>query len=241
MSSTGLVLVHGGLHAGDCWTPTIDALTRLAPDVHPLAVDLPGRREVPGDLSTLTIEQCETSVIEQIDAAGLDRVMLVGHSMAGITIPGVAARLGAERVARLVFVAADVPADGESIVDGLSGAIRYFARRRAKAGGVAQPIPRWLANRMFCNGMTAEQRAFTLGHLHPDSPTVTVEPVHRSLPDGVPLTWVRTLRDKSLSQASQNRSIAHLGGVDDIVEIDTCHNVMISEPDALARVLLDRL
>jgi hypothetical protein len=48
------------------------------------------------------------------------------------------------------------------------------------------------------------------------------------------------MRDHSLRPPLQREFIANLGNVDEVVEIDTCHNVMLSEPDELARVLLSR-
>lgn len=56
----------------------------------------------------------------------------------------------------------------------------------------------------------------------------------------MPRTWVLTLRDRALSQQSQHRSIAALGGVQTLLPIDTCHNLMISEPKLLASILLER-
>lgn len=58
--------------------------------------------------------------------------------------------------------------------------------------------------------------------------------------DDVPRTWILTLRDRALSQASQRRSIAALGGVQTMLPFDTCHNLVISEPKLLASILLER-
>lgn len=171
-----LVLVHGGSHAGDCWEPTIAALARVAPHLRVLAVDLPGRGDEPGDLTTLTIDQCADSVLAQIDRAGLDRVVLVGHSMAGITLPAVAERLGAARLARVVWIACAVPPEGGTVLDTIAGPLRFIARRRARTGGISRPIPRVLARRMFCNGMSAEQTAWTLARQYPDASTVLAQP-----------------------------------------------------------------
>ena len=65
-------------------------------------------------------------MLADVDAAGYDRFVLVGHSMAGLTIPEVARR-APERVAHLVFLSCSVPPEGGSIVDILTGA----ASRRA--------------------------------------------------------------------------------------------------------------
>jgi hypothetical protein len=40
--------------------------------------------------------------------------------------------------------------------------------------------------------------------------------------------------------SSQHRSIAALGGVQTVLPMDTCHNLMVSEPELLAELLLER-
>src|SRR6201986_2037289 len=126
-----LVLIHGGQHDSRCWQPTIDAITRIAPGTRVLAVNLPGRQGVPGDLDTLTIADCVEAAVGQIERAGLNDIVLVGHSMAGLTVPGVAARLGAARVRRIICVACSVPPQGKRILDTL---MLPTPRGRGRAG-----------------------------------------------------------------------------------------------------------
>ena len=67
------------------------------------------------------------------------------------------------------------------------------------------------------------------------------EPADRSdLPEDVPRTWIMTLRDRALSVRQQLDAIKSLGGVDTMVCLDACHNVMFSEPTRLAAILADR-
>ena len=87
MALPALVLVHGGGLAADSWELTINEIHRLAPDLTVLAVDLPGRRGKPGDLVTLTIADFVDSVVGDIEDAGLGEIVLVGHSLAGLTVP----------------------------------------------------------------------------------------------------------------------------------------------------------
>src|SRR4051794_12709212 len=98
MALPALVLVHGGAHAADCWDLTVDEIGKLAPQFEVFAVDLPGRREKPGNLETDSIADWVRSAATDIEDAGLDQIVIVGHSLAGVTIPGVAAKLGASRV-----------------------------------------------------------------------------------------------------------------------------------------------
>lgn len=241
MPGPALVLVHGGQHAADCWEPTIAELARRSPDTPVLAVDLPGRGSRPADLGAVTVADWVDSVVADIDEAGFDDVVVVGHSMAGLTVPGVVARLGPDRVRRMILIAASVPPQGRSILDTLSGPLGWYARRAARRGTPSPPMPTLLARRSFCNGMTAEQREFTLARLYGESTRVTAEPTDRSaLPRAVPRTWILTLRDRAQTPAVQRRSIAALGGVDEVIELDTCHDAMISTPAELATILLDR-
>jgi pimeloyl-ACP methyl ester carboxylesterase len=240
MTLPALVLVHGGEHAADCWDLTVAELGRQEPELRVLAVDLPGHGEEPGDLATATIADWVDCVVSHIDAAGLDEVVVMGHSLAGLTVPGVVAKMGSRRIREMILMAASVPPQGVAIVDTLNGPIAWYARRSARLGK-SMSMPALLARRSFCNGMTRDQRTFTLSRLCPESTAVIMEPADRSdLPADVPRTWILTLRDKSLSPANQRRSIASLGSVNTIIPLDTCHDAMVSEPRRLAQILIER-
>jgi len=240
MPQPGLVLVHGACHGADCWDPTVAELSRLAPELKVLAVDLPGRRGKPGELAGARIDDFADSVAADVADAGLDDVVLVGHSMAGVTLPGVATRLGPARVRELVFAAAFVPPDGQCVIDLVPGVIGWYGRRN-KHKRPAGSLPAALAKFAFCNGMTPEQRGFTAGRWYPESASVPLENVdRRDMPSEIHRTWILTLRDRALSVKSQRASIDALGGVQTVIELDTCHNLMISEPTRLAEILVER-
>jgi pimeloyl-ACP methyl ester carboxylesterase len=240
MALPDLVLVHGGEHAGDCWDLVVAELHRQAPELHTLAVDLPGRGRTPGDLATATIGAWVESVVSDIERERLGDIVIVGHSMAGVTVPGVVAKLGSARVQEMILAAAFVPPQGQAIVDTLGGPLAWFARRGVR---VRKPtkVPKLAARYAFCNGMTPQQREFALSRLYDESARIPGEPVDRSaLPDDVPRTWILTTRDRALSNKSQHASIAALGGVQDVIPIDACHDVMISHPERLAQILIER-
>jgi pimeloyl-ACP methyl ester carboxylesterase len=72
------------VHDHGCWDRL--AITETRPGTHTLAVDLPGRGTHPEWANS--VDELVASVMADIDHAGYDRVLLVGHSMAGITIGG---------------------------------------------------------------------------------------------------------------------------------------------------------
>jgi pimeloyl-ACP methyl ester carboxylesterase len=203
-------------------------------------VDLPGRGRTPGDLATVTIGEWVDSVVADIDREGLGDIVIIGHSMAGVTVPGVVAKLGSARVREMVLVAAFVPRQGQAIVDTLGGPLAVFARFAAR-GGRPFKVPRAVAQYAFCNGMTKEQRRLTVSKLYTESARIPGEPVDRSgFPDDVPRTWILTTRDRALSNKSQHASMAALGGVQEVIPIEACHDVMFSHPELLAQLLLER-
>jgi pimeloyl-ACP methyl ester carboxylesterase len=214
----------------------MDAIKATAPSLAQLAVNLPGRRSTPGDL---TLAGCVLSVVEQIENAGLDRILLVGHSLAGMTVPLVASELGAARVSRLMAIACCVPPQSKTTADTVNLPTRLVAGLLDHV-----PMPRWLARQMFCNGMSPAQASFSLSVLvpnAPDTPGLTRVPADRSaLPAQIPRTWVLTLRDRTLPPRVQLRFAANLG-VSEIVPIDTGHNPMIADPEGLASIIIERL
>ena len=240
MALPALVLVHGGAHAADCWDLTIDEIHRLEPELTVLAVDLPGRRGKPGDLWTLTIADWVDSVVADIDHAGLNELVIVGHSMAGLTVPGAVTKLGASRVREMILAAACVPPEGAAMADVVSRPVAVIARRNAKKGApyeLGHVIPRFAMH----NGVPRARRRFMAGRLYPESSQIPVEKVsRRDMPEDVPRTWILTLRDRTHPAKEQRESIEAIGGVQKVIPIATCHGLMVSEPERLAEILVER-
>jgi pimeloyl-ACP methyl ester carboxylesterase len=224
------VLVHGGSFGASCWEPLLPHLPSST-----VAVDLPGRGSRPRPLAGITIADFVEAVVEDIESRDLRDVVLVGHSMAGITMPGVAGRVP-ERLARLVFVACTVPADGTRIVDTLDPEIRAIADQNAPRpeGGKLDDAT---ATALFCNDMTPEQTRWTLDRMVNEANQLTLEPVSLAgLANPIPRTWIRTVHDIVVPA---DRQAEFAGRVDaDVVDLDSAHMAMISHPAELAALLL---
>lgn len=240
MTLPALVLVHGGAHAGNCWDLTVDEIHRLQPELRVLAVDLPGHGSKSGDLRAVTIADWVHSAVADIEDAGFDDIVIVAHSLGGVSVPGVVTKLGTSRVREMVFASAFIPPDGTAVVDTLTGVVAWYARRGARNGKVGE-LPRVVGRLIFLNGVAREPRDFMLDRLCADSPHVATQTVsRRDMPDEVPRTWILTLRDRALSVKSQRRSIAALGGAQTVIPMDTCHDMMVSQPKQLAEILVER-
>jgi pimeloyl-ACP methyl ester carboxylesterase len=227
------VLVHGGGFAASCWDELVPLL-----DGEVIAVDLPGRGARPVELSTVTLTDFADAVVEEI--GDREDVVLVGHSLAGVTLPRVAGRVP-DQLRRAVYVSCSVPPTGTAVGEILATFGPVAAQIAADLGsGIVTSDGRLhddLAIAMFCTEMTEEQTAATLERMVPESMGPVFEPVDLSgLEADVPRTYVRLLRDGSLSVATQDQMIANLGDVD-VVDLDAGHMAMISHPRELAALL----
>lgn len=226
---TPLVLVHGGGFDSRCWDLL---LPHLAPPA--IAVDLPGRGRRPGPLDSVTFADCARAIVEDVDAAGFEEVVLVGHSLAGCTLPRAMALLG-DRVRHAVFVACIVPKDGNGTMDELAPDVRaHVESARAQR---RQTMDTTQAKALFGNDLDDEQFAWCLERMVPEAVGLTTEPVDLSgLRSAVPRTWVRTTQDAIQPPELQQRFASNVGECW-IIDLDAGHMCMISQPKALAGIL----
>ncbi len=228
------VLVHGGGMTGRCWEPLVPLLDG---PVH--AVDLPGRGRRPADPAAVTLDDYVDAVVDELVAADLHDVVLVGHSLAGITLPGVARREPA-RLRRVVFVSCAVPPAGESVNRILAtlspAAAEIVERLGADVLGPDGTLSDALARPMFGNDLDDDQWAFVRTCMVPEPGQVIDGPTDVGLPADLPRTYVRLLQDASLTVATQDQMIANLGGAE-VVDLDAGHMAMVSQPAALAAIL----
>ena len=229
------VLVHGGGYDHRCWLPMVPHL-----DGDVVAVDLPGRGTRPVALDEVSVEDFVDAVVDEITSRDLRDVVLVGHSLAGITLPAVGVRIP-DRISQLVFVSCAIPAPGTAVVDALGSFSPATAAVAAQLGdailtptGTLHPD---LAASMFFNDLDAEQQAYALEIMVPVSYRVVSETLGSTgLPTTLPATYVRLLRDESVSLVTQDEMLARLGHPA-VVDLDAGHMAMISRPEALAAAL----
>jgi pimeloyl-ACP methyl ester carboxylesterase len=107
------VLVHGGFSGAWIWLPLIDILKEAGHLVE--AFDLPGMGDDHTSASEVSLDSYAARVCEVL-AADSEPAVVVGHSIGGIVATQGAARCP-ESVAALVYVAAFLPKNGQSLFD----------------------------------------------------------------------------------------------------------------------------
>jgi pimeloyl-ACP methyl ester carboxylesterase len=235
-----ILLVHGAFGRAACWDRVAPELRSAGRSVE--AIDLPGAGQDPTPIAEVTLDRYAQRVCEAL-SDGLPAV-LVGHSMGGMVITQAAARCPS-RVARLVYVAAFLPADGQSLLDITH--LPEAAGDQVQANLVVEgdpPVATMRAEAVreaLCHCCDDEQFAWSssLRGRQPVAPFA--QPVALGGPDAaafaaLPRAYVTCLQDRAVRPSLQRRFI-ETAGCDPVIEIDTDHAVWASRPNELAAAI----
>lgn len=136
-AATSIVLVHGAWHGAWCWHRVLPLLRAAgAPSYAPTLTGLGERAHLMGP--NIGLQTHVQDVLGLIEAEELQRVMLVGHSYAGMVVTGVADRLQAAApgvLAQLVYLDAVLPYPGDAWSTPHDDATKAKRFESAKASG----------------------------------------------------------------------------------------------------------
>jgi pimeloyl-ACP methyl ester carboxylesterase len=236
------VFLHGGGQGGWVWQETMAALDLQTGGRfgQALALDVPGcgtkrARSTEG----LSLDDVALELVEDIEAAGVDEVVLVGHSQGGQAM-ALMAELRPSLFRRLVYVTCSIPLPGQSVQQMIGPSLR--GTNPAEVGWPLDPKSTTMAERyrvMFCNDMDTSSTDDFLAKLGEDQwplATYAHSDWRTDHLEAVPATFVMCLRDQILPPSWQER-FAERFRVDRMVRIDAGHQVMNTRPHALAEAL----
>ncbi|MEV8592659.1 alpha/beta hydrolase [Streptomyces sp. NPDC052012] len=223
---TRFVLVAGAWLGAWAWEEVTAELRAAGHEVHPLTLSgLAERRGVPAGQQTHVRD-----VVEEVERLGLRDVVLVGHSYSGVPVGQAAERIG-DRLARVVFVDAGVPVDGESF---LSGWPSEQVRRAIEEHDGFWPPPS--AQDFAGQDLTGEQIARLVAGSTPHPGRTLTEPavLKRSLGD-LRATYIKCLLDGEEPMPA----VSELLRSDrwQLIRMNTGHWPIFSRPRELARIL----
>ena len=230
------VLVHGGGHGGWCWQRVARRLRAAGHDVYTPTLTGFGERSHLGD-AVAGFDVFVRDVVNVITFEALTDVVLVGHSMGGVVVPQVAEALP-ERMRRVVWLAAVVTGDGETLLDAVPQS-RWIARAvTIEADGTARTDPDLILDANLQDGTDSERSFVRARHL-PYPPDALVEPGRLSafLALGLPTGYVAAADDRTIEAAVSDRFAARLPGCRR-AQVPGGHDCMITRPDEVAAALL---
>ena len=233
------VLVHGAWHGAFCWHRLVPLLTAAGHTV--VAPTLAGGGERVAELHAgIDLETHVAEVTESIDPDGPRDVVLVGHSYGGMVVAAVAARR-ASRTAAIVYLDAFVPEDGQSLFDiappGRPDGFREQARLHGDGWRIPAPPPEWMGD------FDVDEARWLAERMTPQSIATMEQPVRfgGALPDIAlaPRTFIYCVTNSPSETFAPFADRARSTPGWTLHELATGHDAMLTEPDELARLLLD--
>lgn len=235
------VFVHGGFHAGWCWSRTIAELEKLGHQGIP--IDIPGHGARLGEVSTLANRRdAVASVLQPGD-------VLVGHSGGGFD-----ATLGADTapdlVGHIVYLAAALPREGRSyteamtmrneedgVLDGDVGEmLSYLKFDDDGAMTFAEFENAWKYFYHDCDEQTARWAYDQLDPERFGETTIAPVSVPRFWQANLPRSFIVCEQDRSMPRWLADTVAKRLGVKQ--LSIDTSHSPFLSRPRELAELLL---
>ena len=227
------ILVHGSWHGGWCWDSVALLLAGSGHVVH--APDLAGLGDDRTPLETVTLETWRDQIVALVDAAS-EPVVLVGHSRAGIVTSEVA-EARPDRIARLVYVAAFLLRDGESISRTMraDGSSLILPNLIVFEDGISSIVRREALAETFYGDCTPAEIEDAASRLRPEPVLPNRTPVHVTAErfGRVSRAYIATAADRAVPPALQRQMYTALP-CDKVITMDTAHSPFISAPSTLA-------
>ncbi|MFO6453069.1 MULTISPECIES: alpha/beta fold hydrolase [unclassified Aeromicrobium] len=229
------VLVHGGFHGGWCWESVVARLESAGHRVTtPTLTGLGERRHLAR--SVTGPETGVQDIVNHLEMADMTDVVLVGHSLAGIIVSGVADRVP-ERIRQLIYLDSVLVEDGESWAAIVPAEVT--AQRRELALTEGDGIF-WPDMPLEALGIPADhpRAAWVRAHMTP-LPFAYYEGVlslEHPVGNGLPATYV-VCTDPILSSLESSRRRAGRYGWP-MREIATGHDAMVLAPTEVADLVL---
>ena len=231
------VLVHGGGHGGWCYNRVSRLLRAAGHEVYvPTLTGLGERKHLLNP--DIDLQTHITDLLNLIQFNDLDNILLVGHSYGGMVITGVADQMR-ERIRHLIYLDAAHPENGQSLADVTPEIMAMAQSELRNINGVELVLfPDSQAIRYL--GVTnPTDFAWMQSKITPHPWkcfTQKLQLEDESAVRRIPRTNINC--SSSLAMSSNEKRARQTDG-DHLYEIDTGHDLMITEPVKVAAMLLE--
>jgi pimeloyl-ACP methyl ester carboxylesterase len=218
MTALTFGLVHGGAHGAWCWDRLVAALGRLGH--RGIAMNLPCDDEDAG--------AAEYAAVVADALSGVDgEVVVVGHSLGGLTVPLVAA---ARPASRMIFLSGLLPSPGLSLRDQQASEPEMMFPYKGGHAGLRE---------RFYNTCTPEEADRAMSLLRPQALKPFVERTPLAAWPELPSSYVLCTEDHACNPAWSRRAARDRLGVEPIELAGSDHSPFLSRPDELARLIVE--
>jgi len=193
---------------------------------------------------TATIADCARHVINSIKRCKCEKVILVAHSGAGVLAANVAKAIP-EKIRHVVYIAANIPQNGESTIDSLALPLRILnslaIKAQVKRASTQATKNEKIIRTRFCNTCSEETINYILEQNLLSEPLCLA--FEKSNWDDFPdidQTYIILTKDKTISVSEQKEMMRHLS-IQKSIQIESDHMVMLSHAQGLLEVLNDSI
>jgi len=230
------VLVHGAGHGGWCYQRVARLLRAAGHEVYTPTLTGLGERShllTPG----IGLDTHIADVVAVLEHEDLRNVILAGHSYGGIVITGAADR-ALDRIGQLVFLDAAILYDGESLAEVTPAIAAMYAEAKVVDGVDLVLWPDQPIARSIYGVDDEDDWAWMAERLRPHPWRAFNEPLRLQNPNAIARLSRTVINCPSTLQRRQGESLDRYHVGDRIWEIDTGHDLMITEPEKTAEMLL---
>ena len=232
------ILIHGAWHANWSWKYVVPLLEKHGHDV--INLNLPGHDGQTDRFNNINLETYVdyiSKIVGQIE----DRVILVGHSMAGVIISQLAERIP-EKIKKLVYVCAFIPENGETLSQTARKSDSLGVSTEMKIDEKANSVSLKKSSRIIdlffdqCDKRDTIE-AMALLQNEPFQPFIDPISISKERFGTVPKLYIGCTLDKAIMLKDQRRMYSAINS--EAVMIDADHSPFFSKPKELVNAMLN--
>ena len=230
------LFVHGSWHGAWCWDLVAKRLSSAGHMVR--AIDLPSHGDDERNPEDVTLAHYSAAVCAEVMDMGGD-VILVGHSMGGLVISA-ASELMPDVISKLVFVAALIPQENDTLLDLTEKHIPVprLLDQAVHPEGLVGHINQDIAHELFYTDLSEQTAQGLIAQLSPQPlmPLMTPVQITEENFGALPKLYIECTKDKTIPIGAQ-RAMLRAAKISDVISLQSAHSPFISMPDQLADIL----
>ncbi len=232
------VLVHGAFAGKYAWDQVKPLLEKDGNKV--ITLDLPGHGDDHAEPKSVNFDSYVNAVVSLINAEQT-KVILVGHSMAGVVISAVAEKIPT-KIEKLVYLSAYIPKSGQSLQElaGMDAESKIGPNLKFTPDYSGAYLEDNVTVSVFAGDCSDDIKKLVVekgkGRLEPLA-AFQAKPILTENFNGVEKYYIETLKDIGVGTSLQKQMVANNGTVKKVFSLDCGHSAYFAKPAELVGIL----
>jgi pimeloyl-ACP methyl ester carboxylesterase len=228
---TGYVLISGGQMSDWIWKDFIPLLNLPFIIISSRLENNNLKNRIDSKLS-----DCVEYVLKQLSNLNFDTYIIVGHSIGGILAAQAASKLK-NQIEHIIYIAANLPKNKCNAISSFPILNRIMIKgfidsQINKESTLIKNEAKYFLD-LFCNTCPIEVKNFiSEQNLKPEPMCLFKEKVMWNDLENIPQTYIRLLKDKTISPKTQSK-VSKNTNCQNMIDIESDHMVMLSQPKEL--------